>query len=258
MIRKRRNRTRQPPQGVQLGRLYRSCALSCLVGDAGDIVSRAGWGYPEKKISKNGRGVGLSTQNSSSGTTLLSNSSIAIPTGSQFTLIYINDTSSSALSATLAVGQAGSGGTAEFNCYLPYSGDGKAYFRWGGEVDGVTSVSATASGNAGGWILTVGPRGMEIWQNGVRIASNTATPSRATSSAALITVNNSAPRAQSIPLLATFNKQFSPGVTRALARNPWRIFKSHRRPYALPSGGGSSAVNRSRWYYEQLGHHAHV
>lgn len=62
--------------------------------------------------------------------------------------------------------------------HLPYS-DGTVYFDYGGSSEGTTRLSV--GGLTFGhdlWCFTVGPRGMEIWQNGVRRAANAATPTR--------------------------------------------------------------------------------
>jgi hypothetical protein len=64
------------------------------------------------------------------------------------------------------------------NHHVPFS-DGVVYFDWGGNTNGVTRVQVGGlTFGADRWVLTVGSRGMEIWQNGIKQASNGATPTR--------------------------------------------------------------------------------
>ncbi len=62
--------------------------------------------------------------------------------------------------------------------HLPYN-DGKVYWDFGGTSEGSTRLSV--SGLSFGddiWVFTKGPRGMEIWQNGALVGSNSANPTR--------------------------------------------------------------------------------
>ncbi len=69
--------------------------------------------------------------------------------------------------------------TTRCGVHFPYT-DGKIYWDYGGVVEGTTrlSVAMPSSTHRSVYAFTVGPRGMEIWHNGVRIASNSATPTR--------------------------------------------------------------------------------
>ena len=69
--------------------------------------------------------------------------------------------------------------------YIPYS-DGKIYWDFGGETEGTTRLSVAGLTFSSGdvFVFTTGPRGMEIWQNGKRVASNSANPTRTASSKA--------------------------------------------------------------------------
>lgn len=62
--------------------------------------------------------------------------------------------------------------------YLPFS-DGVAYWDWGGQVNGTnrTQVGGLTFGDDI-WVFTSGPRGMEMWQNGIIRASNGSNPSK--------------------------------------------------------------------------------
>lgn len=69
------------------------------------------------------------------------------------------------------------------HAYLPYS-DGTVYWDFGGDVAGTTRLSiGSLSFGDDIWAFTTGPRGMEIWQNGIRRANNAANPSRTNSTA---------------------------------------------------------------------------
>lgn len=63
--------------------------------------------------------------------------------------------------------------------HMPYT-DGTVYFDFGGFSEGSTrlSVGGLTIKKHDVWAFTVGRRGMEIWQNGIRRASNGGTPTR--------------------------------------------------------------------------------
>ena len=69
----------------------------------------------------------------------------------------------------------------QYRCgaHLPYT-DGNIYWDYGGAIAGSTrlSVAMPASSHRSVYAFTCGPRGMEIWHNGTRIASNSSTPIR--------------------------------------------------------------------------------
>lgn len=94
--------------------------------------------------------------------------------------------------ATVRVAAAfGINSTAAFYCgaFLPYS-DGKVYWDFGGTTENATRVSVAgltvSSTQEDVWAFTTGPRGMEIWQNGVKVASNSANPSRSSTTASFM------------------------------------------------------------------------
>ena len=69
--------------------------------------------------------------------------------------------------------------------WLPFS-DGVVYWDFGGQVENTTreSVSGLTVTGPHIWVFTSGPRGMEIWQDGILRSSNTANPSRTSSTTA--------------------------------------------------------------------------
>lgn len=68
--------------------------------------------------------------------------------------------------------------------HVPFT-DGSVYWDYGGSTAGTTrvSVAGLTIGNDV-WAFTTGPRGMEIWQNGLVRAQNAANPTRSASTVA--------------------------------------------------------------------------
>ncbi len=68
--------------------------------------------------------------------------------------------------------------TNRIGVHLPYS-DGTVYFDYGGASEGSTrlSIGGLTFGDDF-WAFTTGPRGMEIWQNSLLRATNSANPTR--------------------------------------------------------------------------------
>lgn len=134
-------------------------------------------------------------------------------------------------------------GTSLLGLYLPYS-DGTVYFDYGGTGSGTTRVSK--SGLTFGddlWVFTVGPRGMEIWQNGVRRASNTAKPTRTSSSARLnINGDGSGDRADFGGLLV-YKRQLAMHEIVAITADMHAPFRPAKRRAVgpVPAGGGGGA-----------------
>lgn len=74
-----------------------------------------------------------------------------------------------------------SGTSFAMNMHIPYN-DGTVYWDLGGTGAGNRVSAAGLSFGADNWIFTAGPRGQEIWQNGILRASNSNNPSRSTDS----------------------------------------------------------------------------
>ncbi len=66
--------------------------------------------------------------------------------------------------------------------HLPYS-DGRVYWDFGGATSGTNRVDVGGLSFSRGdtWVLSAGPRGMEIWQNGILRASHGNAPTRSAS-----------------------------------------------------------------------------
>lgn len=132
------------------------------------------------------------------------------------------------------------------NIFLPYSGDGSVYWRWGaGESEGTSSLSVAGLtfAQSDWWAFTVGPRGMEIWQNGVRVGSNSGTPSRTGTAGGLIgaaSTGGGSDLQVRGTLIATFKEQL-PAAFLA-RRDYWGIFKPQRRRVWAPSSAANQSI----------------
>lgn len=104
--------------------------------------------------------------------------------------------------------------------HIPYSPDGRVIFDYGGTVStNRITVASLTIGRNDIWAFTSGPRGMEIWQNGVLRASTAFNPSRTSVSGTAwgLAPNNatwsSTSRAASQWFLAAFSwRQADPGM----------------------------------------------
>src|ERR1043166_1634672 len=138
------------------------------------------------------------------------------------------------------------------NADLP-SSDGKAYWDFGGVTSPTTRLGGISGLTYGDdvWVLTTGPRGMEIWQNGVKVASQVATPTRVNSNTAQFGLWGADPAtygggdiAESGCLLV-YDPQWSERAIMALSLDPWTPFRptfrwqTLIRPGILGAGDGT-------------------
>jgi hypothetical protein len=230
--------TRQP-QYPQLRSAFARHCTTLLVGSNRSLVKgvfgvdNPVFTYPGIAASKDGIAV-----TATSSVQLLSNGSTAVPDGTEFTCIYVNALNNTAAAPNLTNGQQGLQGILEFHCYFRYS-DGNAYFRWGGNTDGVTSVSGPAPASNGVWLLSTGAEGMQIWRNGILIASNTASPNRGYNSLSLRHANGGSVSV-AVPLLGFFAKQYPKPINKALSENPWQLFAPRRIPIPAPAAAATA------------------
>lgn len=136
-----------------------------------------------------------------------------------------------------------------FGGHVPFT-DNKVYFDFGGSTSGATRVvtsSTVTKAVTDVWAFTTGPRGMEIWQNGILLASNTATPTR-TASTGEWGLGPQAGFTGIRPdgawwLVAISRRQAARGALEQL-RSPARAFaeliEPHRIYIQVASSGGSS------------------
>lgn len=123
------------------------------------------------------------------------------------------------------------GGGARTNVHLPYS-DGGTYFDYGGNTEGVNRVSVgglTFGNNF--WVFSTGPRGMEIWQDRILRAFNTANPTRGSSSADAVLGDVTADASLTSDLaewdyFAIWHRQLSSGEIVSLTDQPFQMFRA--------------------------------
>jgi len=133
--------------------------------------------------------------------------------------------------------------------HVPYT-DGTVYFDFGGATNG--SSRCQVSGLSFGedvWIFTAGPRGMEIWQNGILRASNSGTPMRVVISGKFWglgqnSANTNGARDAHWFLHGISSKQFPRPYIEKIGRNPWELFEDEEEYLFIPAaaGGGSQTL----------------
>ena len=129
--------------------------------------------------------------------------------------------------------------------HLPY-GDGTVYWDFGNTTSGRLSVGGLTFGNDL-WVLTTGPRGMEIWQNGYLRASKTASATRTVNGSLPFSLcrGNGASNASDLAecwMFRMYNRQLSRSLIAETFRDPWGLYR-HQHDEAIgdvaaPSGGG--------------------
>lgn len=134
--------------------------------------------------------------------------------------------------------------------HCPYS-DGTVYFDWAGSAGGTTRVSV--GGLTFGddlFAVSVGPRGMELWQNGILRASNGATPSRTTTNDATnqfrLGLVNTLAFADLVDYgaVAVYGRQLPQAAIQALLDDPYRLAAPRpRRIAAGPSGQTAAPIS---------------
>lgn len=127
---------------------------------------------------------------------------------------------------------------------LPYS-DGNIYFDFGGFSNGNTRL--TVGGLTFGddfWMFTVGPRGMECWQNGYLRGSHGNRGTRSASAAPFyIHLGNSEVVQDSdsaeCAFFAMWNYQLSYDDCRDLSVDPWQLIRYERSPARAAAAAGT-------------------
>jgi hypothetical protein len=125
-----------------------------------------------------------------------------------------------------------SGNRCQIHC--PFS-DGNVYFDYGGSTNGATRVQATGlTFGEDLWCFNVGPRGMEIWQNGILQASNSATPTRGSGSGGATgslggPANPTFADLQETGLIMSWRRQLTATEIQSIFVNPWQVFQPQAR-----------------------------
>jgi hypothetical protein len=124
-----------------------------------------------------------------------------------------------------------------FGLQCPYQGNiAKWSWCWGGTVEGTTRLNVTMSSrdtNAHFIIVTIGPRGMEFWMDGLLAASNASTPTLTTSTSdAYINLSHIEPQVigkvsdKAVHgFFMNFNRQLDKSEIQNIFRDPWGIIR---------------------------------
>jgi hypothetical protein len=237
-------RWRQQPQyPVRIATEWAPNAVFALNG-AVPVESVNRFSYSASPWTQTFNAHGRALENVGNSAILTTNSDLVLPVGSACTILLQGyKTAESAAAPALATATfPGDGYNA--NIYLPYSGDGNVYWRWGpGEVAGTGSlaVGGLSFDPRDLWAFTTGPRGMEVWQNGAIVGSNSGTPSRSSGGIVVsLGIGNGVGYAQiRLSMLATFNQQMPTAFLRQ--RQYWGIFQPQRTPrYFILAASGTT------------------
>lgn len=257
--------TRKPNSGTRLNFLHPYCPDHCWPLLSPQLVSASVVGGPPglHKLGQlvtpsnvpvhtyvPGRKYGLSLRHSA--TTDITNLVEAadfprvIPASGGHTFMFAYRKTDATLRASTAFGSQVNSGTSWYEALLPYS-DANIYWRYGGTTEGTSQLTVASGGLTFGddiWTFTTGPRGMEIWQNGILRGSNSgnATLDNTSSSPLLRFPAGHAGAASDlcdIGLIMSWRRQIPKSVIRELAVNPWQIFENYSN-YQLRSGIATS------------------
>jgi len=201
------------------------------------LQTAAGW-------SQGKNGNRLSLQNTGSAYASMTAFSRAIPT-SAVTVMFgqRKRDSTNRVSATFGVNAAAN--SARCGSHCPYS-DGTIYFDFGGQVAGTTRITfAGATFGDDIFAMTVGGRGMEIWQNGVLLASNSATPTRTQTDEDLqIGIGNGVTTSDlvDIDFLYIWSRQIPTALIQRITADPWAMFTRRDRGFKIAFAGAGAAA----------------
>jgi hypothetical protein len=112
--------------------------------------------------------------------TRLATTASVFPITNAVTIMLGYQHADTALRAQSVLGLQGGATTTYMGTLLPYN-DSKVYWDVGGETEGSTRLSVAITKDSTTvhvWGFTAGSRGMEIWRDGVKIASHAGTPTR--------------------------------------------------------------------------------
>jgi hypothetical protein len=172
-------------------------------------------------------GLALAHTSTADRSILASVESFVIPT-QYFTAMLLYRKTDATLRASGAFGVAAGASSNRCGVSLPFS-DGIVYWDFGGTVGGVTrlSVSGLTFGNDV-WFFTTGARGMEIWQNGILRAANSANPTRV-SSANAYELGTHGSQPSDLAQFGGFHlwrRQLAPADIKHLSTHPWAFFRA--------------------------------
>lgn len=236
---------------IQPGWASRGLLLACpFIGQAGRTADYSGAG---RHGTLTGGLVAAGTRGPvrrhTTGTDTIDFGSAAFLPASNCTWVLVYRKTDATLRGANALGT--SSGATGAGVFLPYL-DGTVYWDWAGNAEGSTRVSV--GGLTFGddvWVFTTGPRGMEIWQNGIRRASNSATPTRTSTTASFGTGFYSSLGSDLADYggILIYDRQAAIGEIIALSIDPWLPFRAAPTAWrggALAPAGGTTAVGQQK------------
>lgn len=181
---------------------------------------------------------------------LAADSSTLVSTNGNLT-VFLHYRKIGAAAATAGFGlDSSADGSRRCGTHFPFS-DGTVYWDYGGNTAGVNRLTAAGlTFTDDFWCFTVGPRGMEIWQNGILRASNAATPTRSgTTLPYLLGMHGTAtaPDDAECAMFLVAQRQWAPAEIVRCFDDPWYVF-SPQTVYIkaaaaqAPSGAGNDAL----------------
>jgi len=154
-----------------------------------------GWGFIDQSLRESVTGIDTGSyigsenkvankeraiihDNTSDLTELVSNASNVIPANG-VTILVGYEKRDATLRASGGFGVNNVINTERCGVHLPYS-DGTVYWDFGGAVSGSTRLAVSGLTVTGRheWAFTSGSRGMEVWQDGIKVGSNAVNPTR--------------------------------------------------------------------------------
>jgi len=171
-----------------------------------------------------------------------------LPTGGGLTVCLGYEKQDATLRASGAFGIGSIFNEVRCGALIPFS-DGVVYWDFGGFTEDVTreSIGGLTTSGYHPWAFTTGPRGMEIWQDGIRKSANSANPTRSAQAQAWqlgtsVTVGSD---------LANYywffahRFQLPPDLVREICLAPFGVLvepQAPRRTFIIPGSGGGAAT----------------
>ena len=164
----------------------------------------------------------------------------AIVGSDQFTMMFAYRKTDATARASAAFGGLSGGDGEAIGIRLPYN-DGNIYFHYGFYANVLTVPVTGITFGDDLWVCNVGLRGMELWQNGILVGSNSNHPTRTSSGA---TTHFACPAFASnqsdladTAFVMTWNRQLTVAAIRHMSANPWQVFQPAGSLYAIAPPG---------------------
>lgn len=172
------------------------------------------------------------------------------------TFCVIGQKKTSSLPTQVLLGN-GTGDARNIGSSIPWA-DGTVYWDFGGNggINRLAVSGLTFNANrADRWVLTAGPRGMQMWQNGVRVGNQTSAVTRTVDTSVNFSLWPTFGPAASYPLIyfAAYDHQWDEATCRAWSVQPYAHLYRSRLPWVdaaatAGGGGGGGAASLERMW----------